>query len=118
MSAAKKPGVKKHAAKRSAADRELTTLRARVRSHHPQASPCPINVSLTTDERDAIDAAKGRALRLTAMASRLIDGGDGNDDVDPAGLRDLLDLIQEDLTMITAQFAGADHRQADLKGGA
>jgi hypothetical protein len=78
----------------------------------------PINVSLTIDERDAIDAAKGRALRLTEMAARLIDGGDGDDDVDPAGLCDLLDLIREDLTMITAQFAGADDRQADVKGGA
>lgn len=78
------------------------------------AHTSPIHTPLTLDDRDAIDAAKGRALRLTAIVAHLIEGAPddgGDDEVDPAGLLDLVDLIREDLTMITLRLVVAEDRQ-------
>jgi hypothetical protein len=82
--------------------------------------PSTMHTFLTLNERDAIDNAKGRALRLTATVKRLLEATADDDDLEDesAALCDLLDLIQEDLGMITVQFLGADDRQAAAKGGA
>jgi len=78
---------------------------------------CPINVSLTINERDAIDAAKGRASRLVALASAVMN----TDEIavildDDAPVAELLDVIRESLQQIDATFAAADVRKATAGG--
>ncbi len=67
-----------------------------------------INVSLTVDERDAIDAAKGRIRRLVPLAISRADLVTPQDD--DGGVPDLLEIIGEEIDKIDATFAAADVR--------
>jgi hypothetical protein len=76
--------------------------------------------SLTVDDCDKIDLAKGRALRLVTAVSHLLNSREHleglTEELDDAALLDMLDVIREDLTMITAVLHTADGRRTS--GGA
>ena len=77
-----------------------------------RAAALNIHTALTLDERDGIDNAKGRALRLLALVDHVLNnrGYVADEEVDDAALLDVLDIIREDLTLITATFGRADRR--------
>jgi hypothetical protein len=79
------------------------------------------NVRLTVDQRDVIDAAKGRIRRLTPLIIRLIEEPpDFIEDVSGNGVLDLLDLIKRDVETLDRTFAEADKRtdREETEGGA
>jgi hypothetical protein len=88
------------AVKRGARKREATRL---------------VNVALTVDERDAIDAAKGRLCRLISLTRDVL-GLDSQVEDTEGAIEDLLDIMAEDVNMITAVFMAADGRQAGRSG--
>jgi hypothetical protein len=73
---------------------------------------CPVHITLTLDECDAIDAAKSRIRRLASLLSDLIDQKReyGHKDSEPA-MADLLAVILQDVETIDCMFAGADTRR-------
>jgi len=100
----------------------------RVAPATPQ-EPDPIHVSLTIDERDAIDGAKGHIRRSTALMVVALRGLSvvNDEDFDERGswvpdaheaFEDVLDAIREDLEEIDTAFISADKRTAKQDGGA
>jgi hypothetical protein len=75
-----------------------------------------IHTALTVSDRDYIDHAKGRALRLLEVVSHVLNHPDDDERLDDAALLDVLDIIREDLTLITATLGTADARRT--AGGA
>ncbi len=81
------------------------------------APPAPhphIQVSLTVDERDAIDTAKLRLRRFAALAFHMFECDEAScscsDDEAALGVGDLLLVMQDDLATIDATFNAADVR--------
>lgn len=73
----------------------------------------PINVSLTTKERDLIDAAKariGRFVRLCLWVDAAEAGPASEISDFPEGVGDLLELMLEDVNVLNATFELADQR--------
>lgn len=78
-----------------------------------KTSDLNIHTTLTLDERDCIDRANGRALRLLGVVSNLFNSRENlEDDIDEAAVLDILDVIQEDLTKVTATLSTGDNRRA------
>lgn len=78
-----------------------------------RAAAANIHTTLTLDDRDAIDTAKGRALRLLGVVAHVLNNsGELPDDeqLDDAAILDVLDIIRDDLTTITDTLVGADAR--------
>ena len=73
---------------------------------------CPVHITLTLDECDAIDAEKSRIRRLASLVSDLIDQRReyGHKDSEPA-MADLLDVILQDVETLDSTFAAADTRR-------
>lgn len=70
-----------------------------------------LNVTLTLDERDAIDGGIGRVRTLVDIATRYLMNEDTP--IRASSLPELLEVIEESLDQIKDTFAAADRRRLE-----